>query len=155
MQHRYGALLAGMVAVAGLTGFAFTAQAQQDPLAVVDARKTELKKAGGAMKAIGGFLKEGTGTVADVQAAAATIESVSKAFPNWWPAGTAVGVGKSEAKPEIWTKMDDFKAKTVAFQTEAGGLVTAAASGDKAAIGAALGKVGGTCKGCHEVYRED
>lgn len=154
MKHRFGALAAGIIAAASLTGFVVTAQAQ-DPLAVIDARKAELKKAGGALKAIGGFVKDGTGTLADVQANAATIDGVAKAFPGWWPAGTAVGVAKSEAKPEIWTKMDDYKAKTAAFQTEAAALVTVAAGGDKAAIGAQLGKVGGTCKACHEAYRAD
>ncbi|MDG5496430.1 cytochrome c [Niveispirillum sp. BGYR6] len=152
MKRIQGLLIAGLVAAGVLS--AGVAVAAQDPLAVVDARKTELKKAGGAMKAIGAFLKEGKGTVADVQAGAATIEGVSKAFPGWWPTGTAIGVGESEAKPNIWENMDDFKAKTVAFQTASAELVTAAAGGDKAAIGAALGKVGGTCKGCHETYRK-
>lgn len=153
-NHRFGALAAGIIAAASLTGFVVTAQAQ-DPTAVIDARKAELKKAGGATKTIGAFLKDGTGTAADVQAAAATIDGVAKAFPNWWPTGTAVGVAKSEAKPEIWTKADDFKAKTVAFQTEAAALVKVAAGGDKAAIGAQFGKTVGTCKTCHESYRAD
>ncbi|SNS96276.1 MULTISPECIES: cytochrome c [unclassified Azospirillum] len=152
MKRIQGLLIAGFVAAGVLSAGA--AVAAQDPLAVVDARKAELKKAGGAMKAIGAFLKEGKGTVADVQAGAATIDGVSKAFPGWWPTGTAIGVGESEAKPNIWENMDDFKAKTVAFQTASAELVTAAAGGDKAAIGAALGKVGGTCKGCHETYRK-
>lgn len=154
MKHRFGALAAGIIAAASLTGFVVNAQAQ-DPTAVIDARKAELKKAGGATKAIGAFLKDGTGTVADVQAAAATINAAAKAFPDWWPAGTAVGVAKSEAKAEIWTKADDFKAKTVAFQTEAAALVTVAAGGDKAAIGAQFGKTVATCKSCHEAYRAD
>lgn len=154
IKHFHGALAAGIIAAASLTGFVVTAQAQ-DPTAIIEARKAELKKAGGGMKAIAGFVKEGAGSVADVQAAAATINGVAKAFPDWWPAGTAVGVGKSEAKPEIWTKMDDFKTKAAAFQTEAAALVTVAAGGDKAAIGAQLGKVGGTCKSCHEAYRAD
>ncbi|WP_245838319.1 c-type cytochrome [Niveispirillum lacus] len=152
MKHRFGAIAAGIIAATSLTGFIVSAQAQ-DPTAVIEARKAELKKAGGGMKAISGFVKDGNGTVADVQAAAATIEAVSKAFPDWWPAGTAIGVGKSEAKPEIWTNMADFKAKTTAFQTEAAALVTVAAGGDKAAIGAQLGKVGGTCKACHDAYK--
>ncbi|MFY8094348.1 MAG: c-type cytochrome [Niveispirillum sp.] len=152
MKHHFGALAAGIIAATSLTGFVVTAQAQ-DPTAVIDARKAELKKAGGGMKAIGAFLKEGTGTVADVQAAAATINATAKAFPDWWPAGTAIGVAKSDAKPEIWTNMADFKAKTAAFQTEAAALVSVAAGGDKAAIGAQLGKVGATCKACHDAYK--
>jgi cytochrome c556 len=152
MKRIQGLLIAGIMTAGVLTAGVAVAQ---DPLAVIDARKTELKKAGGAMKAIGGFLKDGAGTVADVQTNAAIIEGVSKAFPGWWPTGTAVGVGKSEAKPGIWENADDFKAKTVAFQTAAADLVKVAAGGDKAAIGAALGKVGGTCKGCHETYRAD
>jgi len=151
MKCIQGLLIAGIMTAGVLTAGVAVAQ---DPLAVIDARKTELKKAGGAMKAIGGFLKDGTGTVADVQTNAATIDAVAKAFPGWWPTGTAVGVGKSEAKPGIWENADDFKAKTVAFQTASADLVKAAAGGDKAAIGAAMGKVGGTCKTCHETYRE-
>ncbi|MFV3075662.1 c-type cytochrome [Niveispirillum fermenti] len=154
MKHRFGTMVAGIVAAASLAGFVAGAQAQQDPLAVVEARKTELKKAGDAMKAAAGFVRDGRGTAADVQAAAATIDAVAKAFPGWWPEGTAAGLGKSEAKPGIWTNPDDFKAKTTAFQTEAAAFVVAAAGGDKAAIGDQVGKLGGSCKACHDAYRE-
>ena len=154
MLHRYGAFAAGFIAVASLTGFTYTAQAQ-DPTAVIDTRRAELKKASAAAKVVGGFVKEDKGTVADVQAAAATIEAVSKAFPNWWPAGTADGVGKSEAKPDIWTRPDEFKTLTASFQTEAAALVKVAAAGDKAAIAAQFGKTVGTCGTCHKTFREE
>lgn len=154
MLHRYTALAAGVIAVASLTGFAYTAQAQ-DPTAIIDTRRAELKKASAAGKVIGGFVKEGKGTVAEVQAAAATLEAVSKAFPNWWPQGTADGVGKSEAKKEIWTNPDDFKAKYTSFQTEAAAMVQVAAAGDKEAIAAQFGKTIGTCGTCHKAYRDE
>lgn len=87
--------------------------------------------------------------------AAANIEALTHFdLPSLFVEGTAVGqIEDSAAKPEIWTNMDDFKTK---FQ----GLVDAAAGASEAVkggqenVGPVLGKLGGACKACHDVYRE-
>jgi cytochrome c556 len=134
--------------------FSGVALAQQSPNDVIEARQTALKKAGAGMKGFAAFLQEGKGTPEELKAHAAAIQVVAKDMPGWWPKGTEVGVGKSAALPAIWEKPDDYKARMVAFKNEADAMVKAAATGDKAAIGAQLGKLGGTCKGCHDAYRK-
>lgn len=126
----------------------------QDPVAIIDARQAELKKAGDAMKALGGYAKGGDLSADVLKAHGATLAGVAKALPGWWPAGTAVGVSDSEALPAIWEKPDQFQARAVAFQTETAALEQAIAGGDRAAIAAQVGKVGGTCKACHQDFRE-
>ena len=61
--------------------------------------------------------------------------------------------GTTRAKPGIWENMDDFKSKFGDLQTAAAGLKVAAATGEKAAIGAAAKKLGGACKACHDEYK--
>jgi cytochrome c556 len=63
---------------------------------------------------------------------------------------TTTGKG---AKPEIWKEWDKFKKDQADFQAAAGKLVEATKGGDAAAIQAAFGATGKTCKACHDAYR--
>ena len=73
---------------------------------------------------------------------------------SWFPAGSGPETGiKTAAKPEIWAQPADFKAAHDALVVEAGKLVTVAASGDAAAIGAQLQATGKACGGCHKPFR--
>ena len=63
-------------------------------------------------------------------------------------------VAGSKAKPEIWSKPADFKAKMDAFQTAAAKLADAAKAGNLEAVKAAVPDVGKACKACHEDFRE-
>lgn len=67
--------------------------------------------------------------------------------------GPGTDKGTTRAKPAIWEDTDDFLEKYQALQTAAGGLLAAAQSGDKGAIGGAIKKTGGTCKACHDEYK--
>ncbi len=61
--------------------------------------------------------------------------------------------GTTRAKPEIWENSDDFAEKYRAFQASADTLLSAAQSGDKGSVGAAVKELGGTCKSCHDDYK--
>ena len=126
-----------------------------DQLAAVKARHDSMEALGKAMKVINGYVKDGKGSQADVAAAAAVLDNGAQKMANWWPAGTAIGVGKSEAKPAIWADMAKFNTYIDKYKAATPALVAAAATGDKAAIGKAFGGVGGTCKSCHDAYREE
>lgn len=67
--------------------------------------------------------------------------------------GPGTDKGKTRAKPEIWSNTDDFLEKYAALQMAADGLLVAAKTGNKATIGAAVKKTGGTCKSCHDEYK--
>ena len=61
--------------------------------------------------------------------------------------------GDTQAKPEIWLDMDDFKAKMEKMQGEAAKLAQVAKGGDFDAIKAQFGETGKACKACHDKYR--
>jgi len=69
--------------------------------------------------------------------------------------GTDKGSGweKTRAKPEMWTEKEKLGKAAMAFNKEANEMAKVAASGDAAAIGSQLGKLGGTCKGCHDDFK--
>ncbi|MEH6775831.1 MAG: cytochrome c [Cereibacter changlensis] len=60
--------------------------------------------------------------------------------------------GKTRAAAQIWQDMPGYQAKGAAFLEAVAALNEAAGAG-QAALAPAVGKVGGTCKGCHEDYR--
>lgn len=70
-------------------------------------------------------------------------------------AGTdqATGWKKSRLKAEFFDKPDEAKKAGLAFNKEANELAKVAASGDVAAIKTQFGKVGETCKICHDSFR--
>ncbi len=129
----------------------------QDPAAVVKERQDTMKKMGDNMKAINAFVESGTGSAGDVAARAAAIQQISEKIPSLFPEGTSMddGVGKTGAKPVIWTDWAGFQTHAKTLGEEAAKLSEAAAGGDSAAIGtqfAALGKNG--CGGCHQTFRQ-
>jgi cytochrome c556 len=86
--------------------------------------------------------------VVQANALAATAATVGDVFP----AGS--DMGDTHALPAVWEQEADFQAKVTALQDAATNFAAVAAGGDKAAIGKALGAVGGSCKGCHDNYKQ-
>lgn len=68
---------------------------------------------------------------------------------------TAKGKGfhETHVKPEFFKSPEKVKEVAVAFNKEANELAKIAAGGDVAAVKAQFGKVGQTCKGCHDEFR--
>lgn len=94
----------------------------------------------------------------DAEAAQAAADSlVGVAMVNQvplWPAGTdnVAMAGITRALPAAWDNFDDVAAKWAAFG-EAAAEAQAGVGGGQEAIGPLLGKLGGTCKACHDAYR--
>ncbi|MFA6920825.1 MAG: cytochrome c [Gallionella sp.] len=65
----------------------------------------------------------------------------------------ATGWKKSRLKPEFFTRQDDAKKAALAFNKEANELAKVAANGDVGAIKTQFGKLGETCKSCHDDFR--
>jgi len=87
-----------------------------------------------------------------VDAAATNLRELAKMKKaTLWIAGTEQGaVDGSRAKAEIWSDPDGFAAAFTDMENAASALIGAA---DAAAVGAGMGALGGSCKGCHEKYR--
>jgi len=59
----------------------------------------------------------------------------------------------TRAKPEIWTEKEKLGKAGGAFNKEANEMAKVAATGDAAAVKAQFGKLGETCKGCHDDFK--
>jgi cytochrome c556 len=144
------------IALATAIGFAGVAGLSQAQTDVIKQRQADMKANGASMKAINGIL-EANGPAADVAAEATKINAKAMEIATLFPAGSDQPAGsepgQTKAKPEVWQNPDDFAAKLKALQDESAMLITAANGGDMAAIKAQYEKLGGTCGGCHKVYK--
>jgi len=121
--------------------------------AVMHERHEGMELVGKTNKVLNRELKSDKPDMAAVRKAAATLNGLARKASGWFPAGTGPDVGKTGAKAEIWQKPEDFAAKLKAFQIAANNLNTAARGTNAAAVAAAHGELGKSCKSCHDSYR--
>ena len=136
-----------------------------------------LKSVGGALGEIGkiaagvslgNMLSQGVGALAGMAkgdipydeakavTAASNIEALTHYdLPGLFVEGSGVGQTKVEnaAKPVIWEKMEDFRAKFAGLGEAAAGSAEAVKGGAES-VGPVVVKIGAACKACHDVYRE-
>lgn len=123
------------------------------PEETVAQREDAMKTYGASVKTLTGFVRDNQGSIDDVKAATEKMAGVSAQLLSLFPEGTAAGVGKSAAKPEIWANWADFQTKVKANHDAITALDAAAQSGDAAKVKAAFPAVGQSCGACHETYR--
>lgn len=93
---------------------------------------------------------------AAIEAAAADINTRAGAIEGHFPAGSGRDAGfDSEALASIWERPEDFAAAQQKLIEQSAAMVTIAATGDAAAVGAQVGELGGSCKNCHDQFRLD
>ncbi|QIK78223.1 cytochrome c [Sphingomonas piscis] len=125
---------------------------KEQALALMKERHENYEKIGKAMRAAKKSLDGND--VAGVREAAATINELAPKAATWFPAGTGPDIGKTDAKAEIWQQPEVF-AKDMANLRDAASAFNQAAQGsDIGAMTAAHAKLGGTCKSCHERFKE-
>ena len=99
---------------------------------------------------------EGTYNKDEVIKAANAIQAIANSgMGALYLPGTDKGTGwePTRAKPEVWTEKEKLGKAAMAFGKEANAIATVAATGDMAAVKEQLGKLGGTCKGCHDDFK--
>ena len=99
---------------------------------------------------------EGTYNKEEVIKAATAIQAIANSgMGALYPAGTDKGTGweKTRVKPEFFTNKEGVTKVAMAFNKEANEMAKVAATGDSAATKVQLGKLGGTCKGCHDDFK--
>jgi cytochrome c556 len=69
--------------------------------------------------------------------------------------GEGTDKGDTRAKPEIWSKADEFKASATKAAEAITALNAATRTGDLDKIKVAFGEAGKTCKGCHDNFRKE
>lgn len=126
-----------------------------DPEPIIQGRQAGLRDIGAAFKGIGDELKASSPSLASIRYNARQIEELAKQQPFWFPAGSGPESEiDTQAKPEIWRSGGEFKAAQDAMNEHARKLVQVAAGGDVGAIRAQWRELGGTCKSCHDRFRE-
>ena len=71
-----------------------------------------------------------------------------------FPEGSDKGA-ETEAKPDIWKNMDDFKSKMNDLVRESKTLADVAKAGDEAKTREQFKKTSRACKSCHDKYRSE
>lgn len=120
------------------------------------ARHANFEKLGASFKGLNDELRKSSPDKAVVAANARTMNTLAAALPTWFPRGSGVEARPmSEAKATIWTDAAGFSAAANASKVEVAKLNAAAAAGDLDAVKAQVRPTGGSCKGCHDKYRQE
>ena len=147
-----------MIAPAVLMGAALALAASPLFAAPADDARSRIagfRELGASFKTVNDALHNPEPQTILIQMAARQIVNSSKALPTWFPAGSGLDSGaKTRAKPEIWKQAAKFKAAQNVFATQALLFQKAAQSGMAPAIQAQARKLGLTCKGCHDSFRQ-
>jgi cytochrome c556 len=144
-------LLLGMIAVS----LAGTVVAQGKPEDAIKWRQSAYTTMGWSMARIKANV-EGTYNKEDVIKSANVIQAIANSgMGALFPAGTDKGTGweATRVKPEFFTNKEGVGKVAMAFNKEANEMAKIAATGDAAAVKEQLGKLGGTCKGCHDDFK--
>ena len=149
------ATLALVIAAVAVSAMPSSVDAQMAGKAI-EARRALMKSNGKNIKVIVGLVKKGMGTAADAAKSARMIASNLAQLPNHYPKGTAQGsgAGNTRAKAEIWTEWARFTGGAAKGNELALKLAMAADTGNKGAMGKALGALSKNgCGGCHKAFR--
>ena len=93
----------------------------------------------------------------EVQAASNALAAIAASgLPGLFPAGTEKGKGwrETSAKPAVFADAEKFRQHSEEFSREAGLLARLAAGTDQKAVREQFLKVAGTCKSCHDQFRQ-
>jgi len=117
----------------------------------IEQRKKEMEGVRDGMLALGAIAKKEQPFDADVvrsnaEKIAAHLEKAATLFPE----GSDSGDVETAAKPEIWTDRENFDA---IFASSHQAAVEMQSVTEASAFPPALGKLGNTCKSCHDLYK--
>ncbi len=129
-----------------------TVHAHKGAKGIVMERMMSMKSMGDGMKSIAAMVTGKAPYDANkTKAISAEIEKHATAIPKQFPKGSIKG--PSEALPAIWQDWDDFKGHADDLAKLAGQLASSAENGKTVALGL-FAKMGKTCSGCHQDYRQ-
>jgi cytochrome c556 len=135
----------GLLIFSSLICSPFVAQAD-----VIAERKANFKANAAAMKAINAAL--GGGDFDTVITQATTIADWARVMPNYFPENSHSG--DTKARADIWMDFDGFKSRASGNEQAALTLISTAKTGDVSATFSALKALGGTCKSCHDNFKD-
>lgn len=153
---RFTALRPAFVSLAAL-GLAACGGGQPDTPEgrIAHERHENFERIGDSFKSVMDELKQDAPDLTIIRAGAATINGLAPQVATWFPAGSGPDDGiKTDALQTVWTKPDHFKQAAVRFTDASATFSSLAQAGDLAAIGKGAQDLGGSCKNCHDTFRE-
>ena len=117
---------------------------------VIAERKVNFKANAAAMKAINAAL--GGGDFDTVITQSTTIADWARVMPNYFPENS--DSGDTKARADIWMDFDGFKSRASANEQAALTLISTAKTGDVSTTISAFKALGGTCKSCHDNFKD-
>ncbi len=135
----------GLAIFSGIIFGPFMAQAD-----VIAERKANFKANAAAIKAINAAL--GGGDFDTVITQATTIADWARVMPDYFPENS--DSGNTKARADIWMDFDGFKSRASGNEQAALTLISTAKTGDVSATFSALKALGGTCKSCHDNFKD-
>lgn len=119
-------------------------------------RQENFEQIGGAFKTIRDEVRGRNSNMEAIIESATTINALAKDLTNWFPAGTGAEAGvETEALANIWKDQAGFAAAAQKLVEASEGLLTLTESGDASKVASGIPALGGSCKNCHDNYRED
>lgn len=147
-MKKFGLFIIVGVSLAVLT--ASYTSAQYELVQIVAQRNALMKK---MLSAYWPLLKIKNGESSDLASGAESARAIGEATGKigaLFPAGTAKGeVPQTRAKPDIWSKSEDFQAAVETLGDAAASLQAAAEAGDMAAFKSRFDAFTAACTGCH------
>lgn len=145
-------LIASLLAI-GAASISFTAAAQfAKPEDAVKYRKAAFTVTGAHFSRMGAMAQGKVPFDAKLAAENAEIVADMAKLP-WQAFGEGTETGDTKAKPEIWKQNAKFKELAEKLQSESIKLVAATKTGKEDAFKAAFTATAGTCKSCHDDFR--
>ncbi len=118
---------------------------------IIEARQKRFKQSGAALQSM--FKKDApAGDFDAIKQKANELIEWANEMPGYFPPGS--DSPDDEAKPIVFSDPEGFKQAAQKFAASAQAVEDAAKSQDGAAVKAALGQLGGSCKSCHTKYRD-
>lgn len=125
------------------------------PAETVRGRIAAYRELGASFKGVNDSLRSGEVQPVILAQYARQIRNYSRQQYSWFPAGSGPESGaRTKAKAEIWSKPNEFKAAQDTFARQADAFQNAVRGGNADTIRAAARSLGGTCKGCHDSFRQ-
>ncbi len=121
------------------------------PAQTIAARQANFKGMGKAFKSILDEMKKSDPSMTVLHSNAIVLAQNAARVKGYFPRGTGTQPGvKTAALPVIWTRNADFQATANQLANSANALQ---AANNPAAFKAAFGRLGGSCKSCHETFK--
>ena len=145
-------LAVAAVAVAAMAvGAASVATSSPEGTKAIEARHEAMENIGDAMGSLAAIAKkEAPFDATVVEKSAGAIAEGLKKSGALFPEGSDKGDAETWAKAEVWTDFADFELQMQTARAHAEALQSVTA---EAAFRPALGKLGNSCKSCHQTYR--